>query len=67
MKDHVLSLREFHNRGIKQNHKLSKKDVEEIREKFSKGELVKVIAIDYGISERMAIKIKKGYKWKWEK
>ena len=66
MRDDVLTLREFHNRGIKQNHKLSKKDVEEIREKFAKGVSVKVISIDYGIGERMAIKIKKGYKWKWE-
>ena len=66
MRDEVLTLREFNNRGIKQNHKLSKKDVEEIREKFAKGVSVKVISIDYGISERMAINIKKGYKWKWE-
>ena len=66
MRDEVLTLREFYNRGIKQNHKLSKKDVEEIREKFAKGVSVKVISIDYGIGERMALKIKKGYKWKWE-
>ena len=37
MRDEVLTLREFYNRGIKQNHKLSKKDVEEIREKFEIG------------------------------
>ena len=66
MKDHVLTLREFHNRGIKQNHKLSKKDVEEIREKFANGVTPKVIAIDYGIDESTAARIKKGYKWKWE-
>ena len=66
MRDEVLTLREFHNRGIKQNHKLSKKDVEEIREKFANGVAIKVIAIDYNISERMACRIKEGYKWKWE-